>query len=114
MAMIEARPDLREDHTQGVLVAEHKIMYEKFDNMQAAGRKRITTFIRTGSLPPFDIVIVYCYYRTNPDLLQREAGGYPGGAEELPGVGLPVPASPGINTVCARQTYQVILKTTEK
>ena len=63
MAMIEARPDLREDHTQGVLVAEHKIMYEKFDNMQAAGRllsslrkrKRITTFIRTGSLPPFDI-----------------------------------------------------------
>ena len=38
MAMIEARPDLREDHTQGVLVAEHKIMYEKFDNMQAAGR----------------------------------------------------------------------------
>ena len=66
MAMIEARPDLREDHTQGVLVAEHKIMYEKFDNMQAAGRllsslrkrKRITTFIRTGSLPPFDIVIV--------------------------------------------------------
>ena len=53
MAMIEARPDLREDHTQGVLVAEHKIMYEKFDNMQAAGRflsslrkrKRTTTFI---------------------------------------------------------------------
>ena len=38
MAMIEARPDLREDHTQGVLVAEHKIIYEKFDNMQAAGR----------------------------------------------------------------------------
>ena len=44
MAMIEARPDLREDHTQGVLVAEHKIMYEKFDNMQAAGR--LLAFIR--------------------------------------------------------------------
>ena len=37
MAMIKARPDLRENHTQGVLVAEYKILYEKFDNMQAAG-----------------------------------------------------------------------------
>ena len=63
MAMIEARPDLREDHTQGVLVAEHKIMYEKFDNMQAAGRflsslrkrKRITTFITDSSPSPLDI-----------------------------------------------------------
>ena len=61
MAMIEARPDLREDHTQGVLVAEHKIMYEKFDNMQAAGRllsslrkrkKRTTTFMPDSSPSP--------------------------------------------------------------
>ena len=64
MAMIEARPDLREDHTQGVLVAEHKIMYEKFDNMQAAGRflsslrkrkKKPLLLFRTVPLPPFDI-----------------------------------------------------------
>ena len=63
MAMIEARPDLREDHTQGVLVAEHKIMYEKFDNMQAAGRflsslrkrKGSLLLFRTVPIPAFDI-----------------------------------------------------------
>ena len=90
MAMIQERPDLREDHTMGILVAEHKILYERLDNMQAAGkfhdnnlRKRhglYQNFLRRDN----DKVIYYTIHpyisipcRTDPYLLQQEAGGHP-------------------------------------
>ena len=37
LAHIEANPDLKADHTKGVLVSQFDIMYEEFDNMVAAG-----------------------------------------------------------------------------
>ena len=37
MAQIDANPDLRADEIMGVTVGEFRILYEKFDNMLAAG-----------------------------------------------------------------------------
>ena len=38
LAHIEANPDLKADHTKGVLVSQFNIMYEEFDNMVASGK----------------------------------------------------------------------------
>ena len=38
MALIEGNPELRADTIRGILVGEFRIQYERFDNMQAAGK----------------------------------------------------------------------------
>ena len=46
LAHIEANPDLKADHTRGVLVSRFDIMYEAFDNMLASGKLKLLTFVQ--------------------------------------------------------------------
>ena len=38
LGLIEGTPVLKSDPTMGVVIAEYRILYDKFDNMAAAGK----------------------------------------------------------------------------
>ena len=38
MGLLDANPDLKTDTTMGVVVGEYKILYESFNDKDAAGR----------------------------------------------------------------------------
>ena len=40
---VDANPNLKEDHTMGVLAGEFPVNYESFDDVVASGKKHITT-----------------------------------------------------------------------
>ena len=55
MALIEGNPELRADTIRGILVGEFRIQYERFDNMQAAG-KNLLSFIKLKQLLSLTLV----------------------------------------------------------
>ena len=43
MGLLDANPDLKTDTSMGVIVGEFKIMYDSFDDKEAAGNFNLNT-----------------------------------------------------------------------